>query len=75
MNWCRSIRNILVKYNLRSVWEDEKKLWNIDNSGNGEAKSLKDHKRFLRKFFRGKILDHEEQKWRVNMLKTSLELM
>ena len=52
MNWCRSIRNILVKYNLRSVWKDEKKLWNIDNSGNGEAKSLKDHKRFLRKFFR-----------------------
>ena len=43
----------------------------MDNHGNNESKSLKDHKNFLRNYFNKKILMYEEKNWKLAMNKKS----
>src|SRR6185436_15294636 len=38
-SWGNSIRNILAKYDLSNLWNDENRIWNLDGKGNGESGS------------------------------------
>ena len=44
------------------LWRDENKLFDLDGKGNGEAKNVRDHRRFWRGFIHKKIGDYEEQR-------------
>ena len=68
-NWASMIKIILKKYNLIELWRDENKLFDLDGKGNGEAKNVRDHRRFWRGFIRKKIGEYEEQRWRTRMEK------
>ena len=45
------------------MWDDEKLLFNLDSKGNRGAKSLEEHKRFWKRWIRGKIQEAEQNSW------------
>ena len=80
-----SIKKILEKYELLTLWKDEKKIFNLDGKGNGEAKSPDDHKNFWKCYIKKVILNYVEKQWRngiekkaklrtFRLFKTSLSL-
>ena len=84
-NWVSSIKKILEKYELLTLWKDEKKIFNLDGKGNGEAKSPDGHKNFWKRYIKKVIHNYEEKQWRngiekkaklrtFRLFKTSLSL-
>ena len=84
-SWCGNLKKILVKYDLKYLWDDEKKLFNLDHKGNNEAKSSKEHLNFWRSFIYKHVFKYEEKKWKkeveskdklrtYRLLKSSLRL-
>ncbi len=70
-NWISSIKKILGKYELLTLWKDETKVFNLDGKGNGEAKSPTDHKTFWKRYIKKIIYNYEEKQWRTGMEKKS----
>ena len=66
-SWVYSMKEILATYGLGHLWEDEKAIFNLDGSHNGEAKSLGAHKRFFQKYVRKKIHQQQEEEWWKSM--------
>ena len=61
--WAKSLRPILEFYGLDYLWSNEKLLLNLDGKGNLESKSISDHKRFWKRYIRGKIQNQEQKVW------------
>ena len=68
-NWTSMVKKVLIKYNLKPLWDDEKLLFNLDGKGNKEAKNMEDHRRYWRNYIKKHILLYEEEKWRVGIQK------
>ena len=66
-SWARIVKGILGKYGLDYLWEDQKRVLDLDGKGNGEAKTLSDHKAFFKKFIRSRIQEQEQKVWLNSM--------
>ena len=67
-SWAHIIHGLLDKYGLSRLWDDYELLFNLDGKNNLEAKSMKDHKSFWKKYITSIILQHEEKDWRYRMV-------
>ena len=63
VNWAGRIKKILAKYGLQAVWEDERKIWDLDGMGNGGARNEMEHQRFIKNFLYKQVLATEEKEW------------
>ena len=66
-SWARSVEGILDTYGLRYLWEDPKRVLNLDGNNNNEAKSLAEHKRFYKKFIWSRVQEYEQKVWMDSM--------
>ena len=69
VNWVSSLKKIVIKYNIKYLWDDETKLFNLDNKGNNESKNDKDHFTFWKNWIKKKLFLYEEIKWKVEVEK------
>ena len=67
--WAKQIKDILAKYALVEVYDNEKKFWNLDGHGNGESKTASQHKKFVERWVRGKVQLQQKQAWLAEMLR------
>jgi hypothetical protein len=63
VNWAGRIKKILAKYGLQAVWENERKIWDLDGMSNGGARNEMEHQRFIKKFLYKQVLATEEKEW------------
>jgi hypothetical protein len=61
------MKGILATYGLQGLWEDQKRVLDLDGHGNDEAKTLSGHKTFFKRFIRSKIHEYEQKVWMSSM--------
>ena len=61
ISWAGTIHKILSLYGLQRLYDNPKDLYNLDGKGNNEAKSIKDHCNFWKRYVK-KIIGHYEEK-------------
>ena len=66
-SWAHSIKDVLETYGLANLWSDEQLLFNLDGKGNLGSKTLLNHKRFWKRYIRGKIQEYEQKMWWSNL--------
>ena len=67
-SWASTVGNLLNTYGLSHVWQNPQLIYNLDNKGNLEAKTISDHKQCWRRFISSKIFDHEQKSWWSDMV-------
>lgn len=60
-SWAHSIKDVLETYGLANLWSDEQLLFNLDGKENLGSKTLLNHKRFWKRYIRGKIQEYEQK--------------
>jgi len=65
--WAFYTHNLLAKYGVGHILNNDHILLNLDGKGNSDAKTMDDHKRFWKVYIKGKILDYEQRRWWTDM--------
>jgi hypothetical protein len=67
VNWSSMISKLLSKYNLRGLWNDHNRIFDMDGRCNNESKCIHDHRQFWKSYLKKHIFKFEEEKWRASM--------
>ena len=64
-NWYTKMNGIFSKYGLQHIWNNNNLVFNLDGQRNNNSPSLVHHKQHWKNYIKKKIMQYEENQWKV----------